>query len=129
MMVAYGVVVLPFAVIPGLAVGAVVALVSGAPFAMMTTSCSVLVQRNVPATRITESFSILNAGLMGGAAAGAGLASLLVDSRGPRTAMVTASIAPLLAGIALLWLADRPARQAGRHVNLVPDPGPSSATR
>ncbi len=68
----------------------------------MTTSASVLIQRDVHATRTTEAFSLLNAGLLAGSAVGAAVASSLLGPSGPRLTVLTAGAGPLLGGAALV---------------------------
>jgi MFS family permease len=108
MLMLFGVLVLPFSVVPNIGLAVLMALAAGAPFAVMSTSCSVLVQRSVPATRTSEAFSMLNAAILGGSAVGAGLSSVLVDSAGPRTCMAVASGPVVIVGAVLLWTSSHP---------------------
>ncbi|MGE0307861.1 MAG: MFS transporter [Acidimicrobiia bacterium] len=112
MLMLFGVLVLPFAVAPNIGLAALMALAAGAPFAVMSTSCSVLVQKSVPATRTSEAFSMLNAAILGGSAVGAGLSSVLVDSAGPRSAMAVASGPAVIVGAVLLWTSSHPPRES-----------------
>jgi hypothetical protein len=98
----FGVVVFPLAAAPGIGVVVVLAFVAGAPFALMTTSASVLIQRTVAPARTTEAFSMLNAGLLIGNAIGSGVASAAIGPAGARATMLIAGGGPLVGGGALL---------------------------
>jgi hypothetical protein len=110
-LVAFGLVVLPLAVVPTLAGVAVVALVAGAPFALMATAASVLVQRQVDPSRTTEAFSLLNAGLLAGSAAGSAVASAVLGPFGARGAVAAAAVAPFVVGCGLLTVISRRRRR------------------
>jgi predicted MFS family arabinose efflux permease len=103
-LVVFGVLVLPLALVPGLAGVFAVALIAGAPFALLATAASVLVQGRVDPSRTTEAFSLLNAGLLAGSAAGSAVASALLGPFGPRAAIAVAAGGPLAAGCALAAL-------------------------
>jgi MFS family permease len=98
----FGLVVLPMAAAPGVAVVVLLAFAAGAPFALMTTSASVLIQRSVAPERTTEAFSLLNAGLLTGDAVGSAVASAFVGSAGTRVTLLLAGAGPFLGGGALL---------------------------
>ncbi len=102
LLLGFGVVVLPMAASPNIGVIAALAVVAGAPFALMTTSVSVLIQRRVAPERTTEAFSLLNAGLLAGDAIGSAIASALVGPAGARTTMLVAGGGPIVGGAALL---------------------------
>jgi len=101
----FGVGVLPLAAAPGIGVAAVLALAAGAPFALMVTSASVLIQRTVAPARAAEAFSMLNGGLLLGNAIGSGVVSLVIGPIGARETMLIAGAGPLLAatGVALAF--------------------------
>jgi hypothetical protein len=101
-LVVFGVTALPLAFVPTLGGVAVVALVAGAPFALMSTAAAVLVQRRVQPARTAEAFSLLNAGLLAGSAAGSAAASAVLGPFGARGAVAVASVAPVTAGTCLL---------------------------
>lgn len=98
----FGVMVLPIAASSNVGVVLVVAFVAGAPFALMATSASVLIQRSIDQARTTEAFSLLNAGLLAGAAAGSALASTLLGPAGARATLLLAGAGPVLGACALL---------------------------
>jgi MFS family permease len=98
----FGVVVLPMAAAPNVAVMVVLAFVAGAPFALMTTSASVLIQRRVAPERTTEAFSLLNAGLLTGDAIGSAAASAFVGPAGARVTLLLAGAGPVLGAAVLL---------------------------
>jgi hypothetical protein len=93
----FGVVVLPIAAAPDIAVAAGLALVAGAPFALMVTSASVLIQRSVAPERSTEAFSMLNAGLLVGNAVGSAVVSAVIGPAGARNTILLAGAGPLVA--------------------------------
>jgi hypothetical protein len=97
----FGVAVLPVAAAPGIGVAALLALFAGAPFALMVTSVSVLIQRTVARERSAEAFSMLNAGLLVGNAIGSAVVSATIGREGARTTMLIAGIGPLLAATGL----------------------------
>jgi len=109
----FGLVVLPLAAAPDIGVVVVLAFVAGAPFALMTTSASVIIQRSVDSSRTTEAFSLLNAGLLTGDAAGNALASALINGAGARVTLLLASAGPLLVAAILLGVTAARARRAG----------------
>jgi len=109
----FGIVVLPIAAAPDVAAVIVLAFIAGAPFALMTTSASVVIQRSVDPSRTTEAFSLLNAGLLTGDAAGNALASALIGGAGARVTLLLASAGPVVAGAVLLAVMVTRARQAG----------------
>jgi hypothetical protein len=111
-LVVFGVVALPLAVVPSLAGVAVVALVAGAPFALLSTGASVLVQRRVDPGRTAEAFSLLNAGLLAGSAAGSAAASAVLGPFGSRGGVAIAAVAPLTVGTCLLAVLSRSRRRA-----------------
>jgi MFS family permease len=98
----FGVMVLPIAASSNVGVVLVMTFVAGAPFALMATSASVLIQRSIHQARTTEAFSLLNAGLLAGAAAGSALASTLLGSVGARATLLLAGAGPVLAACTLL---------------------------
>jgi len=112
LLVLFGVVVLPLAAAPGVGPVLVLAFVAGAPFALMTTSVSMLIQRRVAPERTTEAFSLLNAGLLTGDAAGSALASAVLGPAGARVTLLLAGAGPLVGGAALLV-----AIAVGRHAS------------
>ncbi len=115
----FGVAVLPLCVVPSLAGVAAVALLAGAPFALLATGASVLVQRQVDPSRTTEAFSLLYAGLLGGSAAGSAAASAVLGPLGPRDALAIAAAAPVAVGTVLvIVIARRRQRQRGAPVVL-----------
>jgi hypothetical protein len=101
----FGAVVLPIAASPGIAVAALLALVAGAPFALMATSASVLIQRTVAPERATEAFSMLNGGLLTGSAIGAAVVSAVIGTAGARETVLLAGAGPLLAAAGLTAVA------------------------
>ncbi len=109
----FGIVVLPLAAAPSVAVVIGLAFVAGAPFALMTTSASVMIQRSVDPSRTTEAFSLMNAGLLTGDAAGNALASALIGGAGARVTLLLASAGPVVAAVLLAVMATR-ARRRGR---------------
>jgi MFS family permease len=98
----FGLVTFPMAAAYNLWLVIGLAFLAGAPFAMMTTSASVLIQEAVDETRTTEAFSLLNAGLLAGASIGSALASSLLGAVGARTTLLLAGLAPLIGGVGLL---------------------------
>jgi len=116
----FGVTAIPLALAPGLAGVAVLAFVAGAPFALMTTAASVLIQRSVGVGRTAEAFSLLNAGLLAGDAIGSVVAATLLGPVGARGVLLAAAVGPLLIGGGLLAI-----MAAGSGTR---DPGPM-ATR
>jgi len=98
----FGVVVFPMAAAPGVGVVILLAFMAGAPFALMTTSVSVLIQRTVAPERTTEAFSMLNAGLLAGNAVGSAIASATIGPWGARTTLALAGVGPLVGGAALI---------------------------
>jgi hypothetical protein len=116
----FGLLTLPVAVAP---VAVVAVLVGGAPFALMATAGSLIIQRAVPEGRAAEAFSLLNAAILTGAAAGNALVSLRIASAGVRATLATAGAAQVLvaAGLAAVTAARgrRPAAVA---------PGPEAVT-
>jgi predicted MFS family arabinose efflux permease len=94
--------VLPIAASSNVGVVLIMTFVAGAPFALMATSASVLIQRSIHQARTTEAFSLLNAGLLAGAAAGSALASTLLGSVGARATLLLAGAGPVLAACTLL---------------------------
>jgi hypothetical protein len=87
---------------PSLPVASLLALISGAPFALMMTSASVLIQRSVHSSRTTEAFSLVNARLLDGGAVGSALASTLLGSAGARVTVLLAGVGPGLGAVVLL---------------------------
>ena len=102
LLVVFGLVVIPIAASPAIGAAVALALVAGAPFALLATSASVLIQRQVAPGRTTEAFSMLNAGLLGGNALGSAVASAAIGPAGARLTMLLAGGGPLLAGATLL---------------------------
>jgi len=102
LLVTFGIVVLPMAAAPGVAVVVVLAFVAGAPFALMTTCSSMLIQRRVAPERTAEAFSLLNAGLLTGDAMGSAASSAFVGPAGARLTLLLAGVGPMLGGAALL---------------------------
>ncbi len=98
----FGVMVLPIAASSNVGVVLVMTFVAGAPFALMATSASVLVERSVDPHRTAEAFSLLNAGILAGAAAGSAVASTLLGAAGARATLLFAGLGPVLAACALL---------------------------
>jgi len=98
----FGVMVLPIAASTNVGVVLVLTFVAGAPFALMATSASVLIQRSIDQARTTEAFSLLNAGLLAGAAAGSALASTLLGPAGPRVTLLLAGAGPVVGACGLL---------------------------
>jgi MFS family permease len=109
----FGLVILPMAAANSIWLVAALAFVAGAPFALMTTSASVLIQRSVDEARTTEAFSLLNAGLLAGAAIGSALASSLLGTVGARTTLLVAGVGPAVGGLALLIITARTSRRVG----------------
>ena len=110
----FGVVVLPVAASPGIGVAAALALVAGAPFALMVTSASVLIQRTVAPERSAEAFSMLNAGLLVGNSIGSAAVSATLGSAGARTTMLLAGVGPLLAATGLFVVITRQRKRRAR---------------
>ena len=108
---AFGLLAIPLALAPGLAGVALFALAAGAPFALMATAVGVIVQRSVDARRTSEAFSLLNAGLLAGNAAGSAVASWMLGPLGARGALLLASVGPLLTAAALLSVSRRRQRR------------------
>jgi MFS family permease len=125
----FGLVVLPLAAAPGIAVAALLALVAGAPFALMATSASVLIQRTVANERATEAFSMLNGGLLTGNAIGSAAVSALIGPAGARSTMLLAGAGPLLAagGLGIAVLARRRHARSPRPAPPWAPPPPDAA--
>ena len=102
LLLVFGVVVFPMAAAHGIALVILLAFIAGAPFALMTTSVSVLIQRTVAPERTTEAFSMLNAGLLVGNAVGSGLASAAIGPAGARATMLLAGGGPIVGASVLL---------------------------
>ncbi len=102
LLLVFGVMVLPIAASSNIGVVLVMAFVAGAPFALMATSASVLIQQSIDQARTTEAFSLLNAGILAGAAGGSALASTLLGPAGPRTTLLLAGAGPAVVACALL---------------------------
>jgi len=98
LVVAFGVVVIPLSLVQGLPAVAALALVAGAPFALMSTAGAVLIQRSVDPARSSEAFSLLNAAILGGDAIGSAVASTLLGPLGPRATLAAAAVGPLVIG-------------------------------
>jgi MFS family permease len=109
----FGIVIVPMAAANSIWLVAGLAFIAGAPFALMTTSASVLIQRSVDEARTTEAFSLLNAGLLAGAAIGSALASSLLGTVGARTTLFLAGVGPAVGGLTLLIIATRTGRRVG----------------
>jgi MFS family permease len=122
----FGLLTLPVAVAPDLPVAVVAVLVGGAPFALMATAGSLIIQRAVPEDRAAEAFSLLNAAILTGAAAGNALVSLLIASAGVRATLATAGAAPVLvaAGLAAVTAA-----RGRRPAAVAPEPEAVAAGR
>jgi MFS family permease len=118
LLVGFGIVTIPMAAAHSIWVVVALAFLAGAPFALMTTSASVLIQRSVDEARTTEAFSLLNAGLLAGAAIGSALASSLLGPAGARTTLLLAGAGPLIGGAGLLVVITRSGRPvSGRRVS------------
>jgi MFS family permease len=104
LLLVFGLITFPMAAAHNLWLVIGLAFLAGAPFAMMTTSASVLIQDAVDETRTTEAFSLLNAGLLAGASIGSALAASLLGSVGARTTLLLAGLPPLVGGVGLLMI-------------------------
>ncbi|HZQ59630.1 MAG TPA: MFS transporter [Acidimicrobiales bacterium] len=112
----FGVAVLPVAAAPGIAAAIPLALIAGAPFALMVTSASVLIQRTVARERSAEAFSMLNAGLLVGNAVGSAVVSATIGPAGARATMLIAGAGPLLAATGLFTVMAMGRRRAQLRV-------------
>jgi MFS family permease len=98
----FGLVVLPMAASPNVLVVVPLAILAGAPFALLTISASALIQREIDPSRAGEAFSLLNAGLLAGDSLGSAMASAALGPGGARNTMLLAAVGPCLGGLALL---------------------------
>jgi hypothetical protein len=111
--VVFGVVVIPMSLVHGLAPVAALALLAGAPFALMSTAGSVLIQRSVDPARSSEAFSLLNAAILGGDAIGSAVASTVLGPLGPHATLAVAAVGPVVIGCALVALVHVARSRAG----------------
>lgn len=102
LLLVFGAACVPLAVAPSVAWVVVLAFVAGAPFALMTTSVSVVIQRSVAPSRTTEAFSLLNAGLLLGDAGGNALASAFLGPWGSRGTLALAGAGPVAGAVLLV---------------------------
>jgi len=113
LVIVFGLVVIPLSLARGLPEVAALALVAGAPFALMSTAGAVLIQRSVDPARSSEAFSLLNAAILGGDAIGSAIASTLLGPLGAHATLAAAAVGPLAIGLALLAVVHVTRRGAG----------------
>jgi predicted MFS family arabinose efflux permease len=130
------VVTLPFPVVPGIPVMTVAAFLAGVAVSPVLISTFALVERLVPAQRLTEGLTLATSGIGIGLSVSASLAGWLIDTRGASVAyVVTAASGVLtllatLAGARVLGRAESAAGgtasgpAASRAIELVPGPEP-----